>query len=219
MVNYRFARKKLVNYLRDEVGIENTLVLEGFLNVPREFFIDSALWGMAYKDVALPIGNNQTISKPSTIAKMLAASSINKDSRVLEIGTGSGYQTALLAYIAKEVFTIEIFDNLLQNAKKRLEDLGFLNIRFKVGNGIEGWQNFSPFDTIIISAFLPDVPYNLAKQLTEDGKIIFPMGDENKQDIYSLQVIEDKFLLNKIDTCLFVPFLNGGNSEDFKKII
>ena len=157
-----------------ENGITNNKILDSIRNVPRELFIDDNFKGLIYKNIALPISCNQTISQPYVVAYMIDCLKLKKTDKVLEIGTGTGYQTALLSHLCKQVYTIEIFSELYDQAKLNHEKLRLKNIYYMLGNGENGWKERVSFDAIIISAATKFAPINLLKSLKNNGKLIFP---------------------------------------------
>ena len=192
-----------------ENGITNNKILDSIRNVPRELFIDDNFKGLIYKNIALPISCNQTISQPYVVAYMIDCLKLKKTDKVLEIGTGTGYQTALLSHLCKQVYTIEIFSELYDQAKLNHEKLRLKNIYYMLGNGENGWKEKVSFDAIIISAATKFAPINLLKSLKINGKLIFPKKYSlehqkliliNKVNEYQL---EEKGLLN----VKFVPLL------------
>ncbi|MDF2953240.1 MAG: Protein-L-isoaspartate O-methyltransferase [Thermodesulfobacterium sp.] len=178
---YRVAREKMVETQIKARGIKDSRVLQAMLKVPRHLFVDEALRDQAYGDFPLPIGEGQTISQPYIVAVMTEALELKGNERVLEVGTGSGYQTAILAELALWVYTIEKYPSLLERAKKILFGLGYKNISFKLGDGSLGWKEVSPFDAIIVTAAAPKIPQPLINQLLEGGRIVIPVGDEYSQ--------------------------------------
>lgn len=178
---YRIARERMVENQIKARGITDERVLQVMRKVPRHLFIDPALRDQAYGDYPLPIGEGQTISQPYIVALMTEALELKGHERVLEIGTGSGYQTAILAELALWVYTIERYAFLQERAKKILFELGYRNISFKIGDGTLGWQEASPFDAIIVTAGAPQIPPPLIEQLAEGGRIVIPVGDEFSQ--------------------------------------
>ncbi len=157
-------------------GIRDKRVIEAFRKVNRELFIPPSLKKHSYDDNPLPIGEGQTISQPYIVAYMIEKLQLTPDDKVLEIGTGSGYQTALLAEIVKEVYTVEMKETLLLKAKKILNTLGYKNIHFKIGDGKEGWKEYSPYNKIVVSAAPLEIPDALIEQLANEGKMIIPAG-------------------------------------------
>jgi len=180
---YRLARERMVETQITARGINDERVLKAMLKVPRHLFVDEALRDQAYGDFPLPIGEGQTISQPYIVALMTEALELKGNERVLEIGTGSGYQTAILAELALWVYTIERFPTLLERAKKVLKELGYKNISFKLDDGTLGWKEAAPFDAIIVTAASPDIPPPLVEQLAEGGRIVIPIGDEFSQTL------------------------------------
>jgi len=180
---YRLARERMVETQIKARGIKDERVLKAMLKVPRHLFVDEALRDQAYGDFPLPIGEGQTISQPYIVALMTEALELKGNERVLEVGTGSGYQTAILAELALWVYTIERFFTLLERAKKVLTELGYKNISFKLDDGTLGWKEVAPFDAIIVTAASPDIPPPLVEQLSEGGRIVIPVGDEFSQTL------------------------------------
>jgi protein-L-isoaspartate(D-aspartate) O-methyltransferase len=159
-------------------GVRDPLVLGALANVPRHLFVPESLRGQAYADEPLPIGQGQTISQPYIVAYMTEALELRGDEKVLEIGTGSGYQTAVLAEIVREVWTVEIIEPLARRSRDLLQRLGYTNIRYRVGDGAMGWPVEGPFDGIIVTAAAPAVPAPLEGQLAESGRMIIPVGTD-----------------------------------------
>ena len=160
--------------------IEDEKIIEAISTIPRELFVPDRFKEYAYKDGALPIGHGQTISQPSLVAYMTQLLELTENKRVLEIGTGSGYQTALLAKLAYRVFTIEIIEPLQKGAKKLLEELGIDNVEYKIGSGYEGWEEHAPYDGILVTAAPPKVPEKLLEQLKDNGKMVVPVGKSRR---------------------------------------
>jgi protein-L-isoaspartate(D-aspartate) O-methyltransferase len=180
---YRLARERMVETQIKARGLKDERVIKAMLKVPRHLFVDEALRDQAYGDFPLPIGEGQTISQPYIVALMTEALELKGNERVLEIGTGSGYQTAILAELALWVYTIERFPTLLERAKKVLNELGYKNISFKLDDGTLGWKEAAPFDAIIVTAASPDIPPPLVEQLAEGGRMVIPVGDEFSQTL------------------------------------
>jgi protein-L-isoaspartate(D-aspartate) O-methyltransferase len=173
--DYAKERRQLVEELRAE-GITNQLVLDALLKVPRHKFVPASYRHLAYKNRPLPIGKDQTISQPFIVAYMTDAAEIASGEKVLEIGTGSGYQAAVLAELAKEVYTIEIIPELAESARAILRELRYKNVQVKTGNGYEGWAEHAPFDAIVVTAAPDEVPKALVEQLAVRGKMVVPVG-------------------------------------------
>lgn len=164
-------------------GIRDTMVLSAMEQIPRELFVPETFLMQAYEDVALPIAQGQTISQPSIVAHMTQVLDVTQRSRVLEIGTGSGYQTAILAKLARLVYTIERHEDLSIRAKQVCDELQFSNIITRVGDGTKGWREAAPFDRIIVTAGAQEMPETLYEQLAEGGRMVIPMGDGARQII------------------------------------
>ncbi|MDD2586963.1 MAG: protein-L-isoaspartate(D-aspartate) O-methyltransferase [Syntrophomonadaceae bacterium] len=162
---------------------DNERLFKFFSKLDRSFFIDNEYKDFAADDRPLPIGHEQTISQPSLVLEMTLALELNKAHNVLEIGTGSGYQTAFLAQFGGQVFTIERIEELSKRAQEKLSLLGYNNIRFKIGDGSDGWREFSPFDRIIVTAAAAKVPDNLIHQLVSEGRMVIPVGDREGQKL------------------------------------
>ena len=188
-------------------GIKNVRVLEAFRKVERHKFVPQDLMESAYNDFPMPIGEGQTISQPYIAALMTECLDLCGDEKVLEIGTGSGYQTAILAELSKEVYSVERFTNLAEKAQGTLEGLGFTNVKIKVGDGTLGWQEEAPFDRIIITAASLRVPLPLEEQLKEGGKLIAPLGESFAQALTLVHKKEGKPQSKSICGCVFVPLV------------
>ena len=173
--NFEKQRRNLIDQLRSQ-GISNSTVLDAMLKVPRHKFVPSSQQHMAYENRPLSIGHGQTISQPFIVGYMTEAASIAPGEKVLEIGTGSGYQAAVLAELAKEVYTIEIIPELAEGARSVLRELGYKNVQVKTGNGYEGWPEHAPFDAIVVTAAPDEVPQTLVNQLALRGKMVIPVG-------------------------------------------
>ena len=203
------TRERLIQRLYEE-GLSNAHVLEAIRRTPRHLFVDEALAHRAYEDTALPIGNNQTISQPYMVARMsellLAAGPLDK---VLEIGTGSGYQTAILAQLVERVFSVERIQNLQEKAKERLVQLNLRNVVFRWGDGWEGWNALGPYNGIIVTAAAANVPQALLDQLAPGGRLVIPVGAGDVQELLLIVREDDGFSRHVLDAVRFVPLLNG----------
>lgn len=177
---YRGARRRLVETLQAQ-GIRDLSVLHAIDSVPRHLFVPTGVRHRAYEDSALPIGNGQTISQPSIHARYLEILKLKGNEKVLEVGTGSGYQTALLSRLASQVFSIERIAPLLDKAREVLREMGTNNISLMLGDGTLGWRQFAPFDAILVGAAAPDVPDAYVEQLAEGGRLLIPLGDRDEQ--------------------------------------
>lgn len=200
------AAERLVKKLRDK-GITDESVLDAFRKVPRHLFVDSMLYAQAYDDNALPIGEGQTISQPYVVALMTQLLRLGRDQKILEIGTGSGFQTAVLAQFSRRVYTIERNRELGALALKRLRDMGYENIVFKVGDGTRGWVQHAPFDRIIVTAGAPAIPQELSDQLAVGGRMIIPTGDRNVQDLEVYDKRETGVEKTTAGSVVFVPLI------------
>lgn len=204
------TRERLVTRLLEQ-GIKNIAVLEAMRVTPRHMFIDEALAHRAYEDVSLPIGEGQTISQPYIVARMseVLMSIIGDNARVLEIGTGCGYQAAVLSVLFKRVYTMERIAVLQQKAKSVLDSLELSNIQYKLADGNYGWPQFGPYDGIIATAAAPDVPDYLLNQLSDNGAMVIPIGDEKKQHLMLYRKQDGELSQTRLEPVFFVPFLNG----------
>lgn len=203
------TRDRLVNRLAEQ-GIRSRAVLERIRNVPRHLFVDEALASRAYEDTALPIGQGQTISQPFVVARM--TESLLEDfavERVLEIGTGCGYQTAVLAPLVKEVFTVERIPELLKKTRQRLRDLDLYNVRFRLGDGWEGWRKYGPYDGIIVAAAAPELPPKLLEQLAPGGRLIIPVGPPGRQELCRITREDHQYERTSLGAVSFVPLVQG----------
>jgi len=195
-------------------GIKDKKVIAAMRKLPRHLFIEEDLTNMAYDDHPLPIGEGQTISQPYMVAAMTEELDLKKKDRALEIGTGSGYQTAILAEICKEVYTIERIKSLSHKAEETLKRLGYRNIYFKVGDGTVGWDKHSPFDKILVTAGAPNIPDTLFNQLREKGKMIIPIGDRFSQILTLIEKINNSLKKRALFECIFVPLIGERGWQD-----
>ena len=204
------TRDRLIDRLRDK-GIKDVRVLEAMRSLPRHLFVDEALASRAYEDDALPIGYKQTISQPYIVARMTeAVLAESQPEKVLEIGTGSGYQAALLAKLVKDVYTVERIKPLYQQAKKLFINLGMRNVHCKLSDGTWGWENYAPYDAIIVTAAAPEIPKALIEQLADDGRLIIPVGGQDgAQQLLTLKQTPQGVIQEKLEDVLFVPLVGG----------
>jgi protein-L-isoaspartate(D-aspartate) O-methyltransferase len=203
------TRDRLVDRLRSH-GIRSNTVLERIRTVPRHLFVDEALASRAYEDTALPIGHSQTISQPYVVAKMTEA--LLEDftgEKLLEIGTGCGYQTAVLAPLVKEIYTVERIPELLRKTKQRLRQLDIYNVRFRLGDGWEGWPKYGPYDGILVAAAAPEVPEKLLEQLAPRGRLVMPVGRAGSQKLIMMQRFDDHYEQVTLGGVSFVPLVKG----------
>ncbi len=179
--DFALARKKMVNEQLVARGIKDKRVLAAMMKVPRHLFVEEGLWHQAYGDFPLPIGEGQTISQPYIVALMTEALRLTGDEKILEIGTGSGYQGTILAELTNNVFSIERIGSVAARARKILDQLGYANVIIRVSDGTRGWSEQAPFDGIIVTAGAPSIPPTLVQQLRVGGRLVIPVGDEYSQ--------------------------------------
>ena len=206
-MRFEGLRNKMVSTQIESRGVKDKHVLKAMRKVPRHIFVEEALWERAYDDHPLPIGQGQTISQPYMVGSMTEALELKGKGKVLEIGTGSGYQTAILAEIAEQVFTIERIEELLKKARRTLDRLGYTNVVFRVGDGTIGWQDQAPFNAILVTAGAPDVPKYLFEQLAEGGRMAVPIGDVHGQTLVVIKKKAGKQVKTTHFGCVFVPLI------------
>ncbi|PIU42362.1 MAG: protein-L-isoaspartate O-methyltransferase [Candidatus Omnitrophica bacterium CG07_land_8_20_14_0_80_42_15] len=204
---YRILRERMVVEQLIPRGIHSERVLSAFKKVPRHAFIPELESDNTYGDFPLPIGEGQTISQPYMVALMSELLELKKDEKVLEIGTGSGYQAAILAELAGKVYSVERFENLAKSAERILEKLGYQNIKIKIGDGTLGWDEYAPYDGIIVTAGAPEIPKSLLEQLAEGGRLIIPVGGHYSQMLTLVRNVKGKFKTLDICGCIFVPLV------------
>lgn len=215
MNNYAIARKKMVDQLVER-GITDRRVIDAMIKVPRHLFVEEAMAAQAYSDSPLPIGEKQTISQPFMVALMTQLLELKGREKVLEIGTGSGYQAAILATVAGRVYTVERIRPLALKARKVLDSLGLLNISLKITDGTYGWEEEAPFDAIMVTAGAPDVPQSLVDQLAPGGKMVIPVGGASEQRLLLMKKNEDGSTSREdLGLCRFVKLVGaqGWNQE------
>jgi protein-L-isoaspartate(D-aspartate) O-methyltransferase len=203
---YERQRRQLIEAIRDR-GIEDLEVLRVFDLVPRHLFVPEAVQHRAYDDAPVPIGFGQTASQPSLQALYLQVLRIQSHQKVLEIGTGSGYQTALLAHLARHVYSVERIRELSARARTVLDDLRFSNIALLVGDGTIGWSRYAPYDAILVTAASPGAPQALLDQLAAGGRMLIPVGDRNEQTLTLFENTPTGIRRENITACTFVPLL------------
>lgn len=206
-MDYDILKKRMVEQQLMPRGIKNQKVLDAFYKVERHRFIPEDLRASAYADFPVPIGEGQTISQPYIVALMTECLDLTGQEKVLEIGTGSGYQTAILAELSKEVYSIERFINLSEKSQILLNELGYKNIKTKVGDGTLGWQEEGPFERIIITAASPRIPLPLTEQLKEGGKLILPLGESFSQVLTLAEKKKGGIQSTQLCGCVFVPLV------------
>jgi len=203
------TRDRLVERLRAG-GIRNEAVLEVIRSTPRHLFVDEALASRAYEDTALPIGHNQTISQPYIVAAMTDLIVSTSPQKVLEIGTGSGYQTAVLAALVPKIYTVERIEPLARQARQRFRMLGLRNVRASYSDGTEGLPDFAPYDAIITTAAAEVIPQALLQQLSRSGgRLVIPVGGRARQSLMLITRRGDSFQQETLDPVIFVPLLSG----------
>ena len=200
------ARRRLIETLQAN-GIRDMAVLRAFDLTPRHLFVPTGVRHRAYEDSALPIGNGQTISQPTVHARYLEVLALGGRERVLEIGTGSGYQTVLLSHLAAQVFSVERVPALLERAQEVIRQSGARNVSLLLGDGTIGWREYAPYDAILVSAAAPDVPAPLVEQLAEGGKLLIPLGDRDEQMLVVLTKHGPSLERRDIAPVRFVPLL------------
>ena len=211
--SYAGYRARLVERLREQ-GIRDLAVLRAVGETPRHLFVPEALRERAYEDMALPIGRGQTISQPLTHARYLEALALRGDERVLEIGTGTGYQTALLARLAAQVFSVERLNDLASRAREALARAGARNTTVLVGDGSLGWRPYAPYDAILVAAAGPSVPQPLLEQLADGGRLLMPVGPAGAQAVVRITRRGTERLEERIATASFVPLIGRHGTDD-----
>ena len=206
-LKYERQRKEMVKRQIEARGITDEKVLEAMRNVPRHLFVSEALTDQAYGDFPLPIGEQQTISQPYIVAEMTQALQLSEEDRVLEIGTGSGYQAAIIAQIAFRVYTVERIHQLLVKARTLFDKLLYHNIVTRYSDGTKGWEDESPFDAIIITAGAPRIPETLVRQLAVGGRMVIPVGDQYSQELIKLYREEHGIHKTNLGGCRFVKLV------------
>ena len=188
-------------------GIRDPRLLSAFRTVPRHLFVEEALQNQAYEDYPLPIGDGQTISQPYMVALMINALQLTGKENILEIGTGSGYQTTLLAELGEEVYSIERIPSLAHRAITILNKMGYYNVTIKIGDGTFGWAEKAPFDAIIVSAGAPDIPEVLKGQLSVGGRLVIPVGNQSIQNLFRVTHTKEGFKTENLGGCTFVKLI------------
>ncbi|MBS3733251.1 MAG: protein-L-isoaspartate(D-aspartate) O-methyltransferase [Desulfobacterales bacterium] len=205
---FRQQRMQMIHDQLKARGIRDPEILKAFEKVQRHRFVPDRLQQFAYADRPLPIGEGQTISQPYIVAVMTRALELKKTDRVLEIGTGSGYQAAIIAELCDRVYTIEIIESLAETARKTLSGLGYENVHVKIGDGFKGWPEHAPFDAIIVTCAPTEIPEPLKEQLAEGGRMVIPVGKSSDQQLVLLEKQEGDLLKKEILPVLFVPMVD-----------
>jgi protein-L-isoaspartate(D-aspartate) O-methyltransferase len=206
------ARQLMVDFQLRARGISDPRVLDAMSSLPREQFVAPEYRAQAYEDHPLPIGDGQTISQPYIVALMLESLDVSPGDRALEVGTGSGYATALLAELAAQVFSVERHATLADRAREVLGDLGYSNVKILAGDGALGLVDYAPFDAILVSAAAPDVPAALVAQLAEGGRMIIPIGSGDSQQLQLIRMVNGSPIVSARELVRFVPLLSGTES-------
>jgi protein-L-isoaspartate(D-aspartate) O-methyltransferase len=204
---WKFERERMVQEQIIARGVKDERVLEAMRKVPRHLFVEKTYYHQVYNDYPLPVGHGQTISQPYMVAVMTELLELKGDEKVLEVGTGSGYQTAVLALLCSKVYTMERIAELTKDARSKLEKLGFRNISFMVGDGSIGWPDYAPYKGIIVTAGAPDIPNALIEQLDENGRLVIPVGHEHCQVLNVVKKHKGRIYRKEIFECTFVPLL------------
>ncbi len=211
-MDFEAARARLIEQLSTE--IKNKRVLAAMSRLPRELFVPIESRDSAYEDRPLPIGLEQTISQPYIIALMTEALELTGNEKVLEVGTGSGYQTAILAELSRQVITVERLPALAQTARDVLDGLGYKNLEIHIAEETLGWENGAPYDAIMVTAGAPDIPNDLLTQLTIGGRMVIPTGARYVQELCKITKRKDKNLVQNLGGCRFVPLIGKGAWEE-----
>lgn len=205
--DYEVARRKMVETQIAARGIRDPRVLETMRQIPRHLFLDEGMWDQAYQDHPLPIGEKQTISQPYIVALMTEALELTPRDKVLEIGTGSGYQTAILASLCEWVYSMERIRSLALKARRVLDELRLYNVSMRIGDGTEGWPENAPYQAILVTAGAPEIPLPLKEQLAEGGRLVIPVGDRFSQSLYKVVKRKEEFHQEDLGGCRFVDLV------------
>lgn len=206
---FQEKRKQMVENQIMNRGIKDSLIVKAFLKVPRHQFVPKKYQRIAYSDRPLPIGDGQTISQPYIVAYMTQVLNLSRTDKVLEIGTGSGYQAAILGELNDSVFTIELLASLGKKASSLLSEMNYSNIKVKIGDGYQGWEEYAPFDAIIVTCAPTEIPVALKNQLKEGGRMIIPVGSSYYQELVYLRKIDNQLLEQKVLPVMFVPMVDS----------
>ena len=215
MKNFSIARRRMVEDQVVARGVRDPRVIDAMLQVPRHKFVEEALESQAYQDAPLPIGERQTISQPYMVAVMSEALALDGTEKVLEVGTGSGYQAAVLAVLADRVFSLERIPALARRARKALDSCGYSKVNIRLADGTLGWQEMAPFDAIVVTAGAPDVPRDYIDQLAVGGRLVIPVGDRMSQVLMRItRTSEHEFKEEQLLGCRFVPLVGNHGWRD-----
>lgn len=207
-MDYSIARRLMVEQQVIRRGVSDPLVVDAMMRVPRHLFVEEALWSQAYSDFPLPIGEKQTISQPFMVAFMTESLCLHGGEKVLEIGTGSGYQAAVLSQIVSRVYTVERLPGLARRARRILDSVGCRNVNIKLTDGTFGWEEEAPFDGIVVTAGSPQIPHHYLEQLAVGGRLVIPVGNRGSQVLKRVvRTGVDKFSEEDLLDCRFVPLV------------
>lgn len=218
-LDFEAMRDRMVDEQLIPRGIQDKRVLAAFRKVPRHEFIQEESRESAYNDYPLPIGDGQTISQPYMVALMTECLNLKGPERVLEIGTGSGYQMAILAELAKEVYSVERFQGLADSSRNALDKLGYTNCKIKVGDGTLGWQEYAPYDGILVTAGAPGIPESLTRQLKEGARLVIPIGSGFGQVLTIVEKKGSSIKTQEVCGCVFVPLVGKEGWPNLRKQI
>ena len=208
MAEYQIAQERMIDRLQNHYKIQDEKVLEAMRSVPRHLFLPDALRFQAYSDNALPIASKQTISQPFIVARMTELLAIDARSKILEIGSGSGYQTIILSKLAGKVYAIERVQKLADETQQKLNEFDILNVTLRTGDGTVGWELYSPFDGILVAAGSPELPEPLLKQLKPGGRLVIPIGpDAKSQNLIRVTRTDSGYETEDFGKCSFVPLI------------
>jgi len=209
VINADKERNRMVDEQIVSRGVQDERVLAVMRKIPRHEFLPEAIRGMAYADNALPLGEGQTMSQPYMVALMTELLGLKGPERVLEIGTGSGYQAAVLAELCEKVYTVERVKSLADKARATLDRLGYKSVAIKVYDGTYGWKEMAPFDAIVVTAGSPDIPAPLVEQLKEGGRMVIPVGDRYGQELVTVVKTAEGMTTRRSIPCVFVPLIGN----------
>lgn len=210
MKDFTIARRRMVEKQVIARGVKDPRVIDAMLRVPRHRFVEEALADQAYQDAPLPIGEKQTISQPYMVAVMTEALQLKGSETVLEVGTGSGYQAAVLALLADRVFSLERISTLARRARRTLDENGFSKVNIRLADGTLGWRDMAPFDGILVTAGAPGIPQDYLDQLTVGGRLVIPVGDRASQVLVRVtRVAEGEYREEEMLSCRFVPLIGS----------
>ena len=209
MINYEKERSRMVDEQIAGRGVKDERVLAVMRKIPRHEFLPEGIRGMAYNDSALPLGEGQTMSQPYMVAIMTEFLGLKGTERVLEIGTGSGYQAAVLAELCQKVYTVERIKTIADKARATLDRLGYKSVAIKIYDGTYGWKEMAPYDAIIVTAGSPDIPGPLVEQLKEGGRMVIPVGDRYGQQLIKVVKTSEGIITERSIPCVFVPLIGN----------